>query len=873
MMKDNNNLKTYRPLPWYKSVWNSFKEKIKDKRHNFKFPWKKLLIIFILGLIVLGIYVLVLINRVSVPLRNPYDKTGFVEAEQFIKTNGAETIIENESYQLIFNNENTTFVLKDLATGSEYRSNPSTTSTRFLDPLIVYYAGSLGADTPMGVYDNAIKQQDYLIRLTTNSIEVLYEIGGKKTVDRTDFPEIINDDRMQEKILSKLEKGSISYRRVTEQCYVIGELNGIKVWKLKDGIQTSMLNQLYKVFYEECGYTVEDLEYDLKLNGIVYEDKYAYIEIAIMYTISDKGLDISLINESIYEKEKFPLVYVDVLPYFASAGLTDHGYTLVPDGSGSLIDFNNNRSFAVRYQQRIYGHELAAIQNVMKTKTETLNLPLFGKKINDNGLIAIADEGAEMASIIAGVSSVDNPYNQAYFRYYLRESEPFKFASISSSSVIIKWTDWYATSDFKINIILVNDDQGSYSAMAKTYQNYLIDKGILSLKDKTNTVTLDLTLLGGYLVRENFIGFPYMTVKSLTNTDEVKHIVDDLIQDGITEINVIYKGWSNDGLKPSYMGEITYNKQTGKKKSLLALQDYFNNHDLNFFPEVMINTAYTKKDFNERNDAVRNVFGKVVKNYDYNEAIFYADNDTLPYYTLKPTTYEKTLSNISKKYNSLTFNNIAFSDFGNQSYGSYDKKDNLFRTDTINYFNNVMDDKHSSFNNIMFRNPNLYALKYANYVTDIPTYGTNYQIVGASVPFYQLVLSGYLDYSSYSFNIDDKYSFNWHKMKAIETGSNISMTWSYHTTIDLAKTEYSSYYSTYYKNWYDKLLETYQELNGVGIYHTTLDKHEILNTDGSITKTIYENGKEIVFNYSITSYNYNGFIISPNSYQVVKEAN
>jgi len=837
-----------------------------------RFPWSRLIVIMLLGLIVLVIYLAVILNQVTIPIRDPYDKTGFIEASQFIKDNGNETIIENENYKFNFNNKDTTFVILDKETNIEYRSNPDTTSGRFLDTLKVYYAGSLGASTVMSVYEKAVEYEDYLIRKDTDSIEILYMIGGKKNVDSSDFPEVIKDVRMQAKILSKLEEGTTAYRRVAEQCYVEGELNGEKVWKLKDGIQTSVLTNLYKIFYEDAGYTVEDLEYDLEQNGIVYEDRYAYVEVSIKYTLTEDGFDIKLINDSIFEKEKFPLLYIDVLPYFGYADLSDEGYTLVPDGSGALIEFNNNRSFALPYNQRIYGKERAVVKEVMENSTEMLNLPLYGMKKNDSGFISIAEEGAEMASIIANVSSVENPYNQAYYRYHFRESEVFQFSSINSSTTIVEWTPFYNINDFNAKVMFVHEDNGSYNGMAKVFQEYLIEKEVLSKKDQTSKVTLDLTLLGGYLIDENFIGIPYTTVKSLTNTDQVKQIASLLVENDVTDINLIYKGWTNDGLKPTYIGKVEYNKVTGSKKDFINLQEYLTDLNINFYPEVLMNTAYTGDNFNENNDAVRNVFNKVVKNHDYNEAILYRDLSTLEYYTLKPTTYENTFESLISSFNKTNFNNVAFNDFGNGLYGSYHKKETLFRTDTLNLFEESLANNSLNFNKTLINNPNLYALKYTDVATYIPTTTTKYQIVGLGVPFYQLVLSGYLDYSAKSFNLDDKYTFNWHKMKAIETGSNINLTWSFESTIDLAETEYSYYYSTYYNNWFDKTIDTYNELNNLGIYSSSLKDHQTLKSDGSITKTTYENNVEIVFNYSVSDYDYNGIIVSPNSYTVIKEA-
>jgi hypothetical protein len=868
---ENKNF-TYRPRPWYKKIPLDLKNGIISYWHSFKFPWKKLMILLVLGLIGLSVYLAVVFSQVVIPERAPYDKTSFISAVDYKNTNGFETIMENPNYKFVLNNNNTTFAITDKLTNEVWRSNPDTTSERFLEPIIVYVAGSLGAPLSMGALEKAVKFDDYYFRKTDNSLEILYEIGGKKDVDRTDFPEIITDERMQEKILSKLEEGSLAYRRVTEQCYVTGDLQGVSVWKLKDGITTVPLRNLYKIFYEDCGYTLDDLQDDLRANGIIYEDTYAYIEIAIRYTLTDEGFSVEVINDSIFEKQKFPLVYLDLLPFFGCGNQTDTGYAMIPDGSGILIDFNNNRSFAMPYQQRIYGKELAINQEVKENPAEKISLPLYGMKRNNQGFIAISEEGAEMASIVAKTSSNDSPYNQAYYRYQLRESETFVFSAINSSTNIVKWTDWYSVANFSVSIRFLHEDNASYSAMAKNYREYLQTKNLLVNNDQTSRVMIDLTLLGGYLDHDNIIGIPYNVVRSLTNTDQVKQIVKALTAFGITDVRIIYTGWANDGIKPTYMGNIHYNRLVGQKPQLQQLADYLKEEGISFYPEANLSKVYTAKHFSEKELAIRDVFSHVVANHAYNEATLYEDQRTMTEYLLKPTTYENTLNYLISIYQKLEFSNIAFSDFGSQMYGSYEKKDNILRTDTLLLIEEASA-KLTAFDQVIIRNPSLFSLKEHTVATDIPIYGTNYQIVGSSVPFYQLVLSGLIDYSGKSFNLDDRYPFDWHKMKAIETASNISLTWSYEETIQLTNTEYSFYYSTYYRNWLVKTVELWKEMADSGVYNTYLIKHESLKADGVVTKSTYANGLEIVFNYGLTPYVYGFQAINPNNYQVVKGAN
>ena len=858
--------KEYRSFNFIVEFFKKIKDGIINYFKNFKVPWVKIFIVILIGILGLSLYLVVSLTKVRVPIREPYDKTGFVLAKEYRDNYGDVTIIENDQFAFTFDNKKTLFTLTDKETGEDWTSNPIGAAARFQDPFIVYFAGPLGAVSKMGVIDKAVNYDDFLLRLDDDSLEVLYLVGGKKEIDQSDFPKIISDERMQEMILSKLDPDSITYRRVTEQYYDQLQ-NEEGVWRLRDSLQPARLVLLYEIFYDICGYTEEDLKYDLELYDIKYEDKYPYIEISIRYTLTDEGLEVVIINDSIVEKANYPLVYIDVLPYYGCAGTEDSGYTLVPDGSGALIEHNNLRSYAMPYNQRLYGKDIVAKKDILLPHSEKAGLPIFGIKRNNQAFIAICEEGAEQATLIARASSVDNPYNQAYYRYLIREYESFDFRS---KVIVNEWTPWYNTADFTLKYCTVREDEGSYVAMAKVFQNYLLSEGLL--QDSHNRqLGFNLTVLGGYIALDNFLGIPYQPVRSLTNTKETLLIAEALHDAGIRNLNIIYSGWANDGIKPTYAGKVYYNRAVGTQNDFKVLQEQLSQLNIGFYPEVYLQTAYTNKDIKESRDVVRNVLGRVVKHYGYSEASLYANPSSTPYFTLKPTIYQKAYNTLVKNLSKININSIAFRDFGGELSGSYYKKETYFRTDTKEYFDKTLTiDSH--IENIAFHNPNLYALPYSSLILDLPVTTTPYQIINVAVPFYQLTLNGYIDYSGRSFNIDDKYSYNWHKMKAIETLSSPSFTWSYKSTVELADTEYSYYYSTDYLSWYEKAIETYQELDGLGVFNQTLINHKILIDDGSVVKSVYSNGKEIVFNYGISPYIYNGITIYANSYQVVKGA-
>lgn len=859
----------YSVLPWHKKLARNCKSWFNDNIINFKFPWKKVIIFTLFILVFGGLYLIVEFSQSNFPTREPYDKTSFIESELYIDDYGQTTEIENDDYQLVFNNKTTTFYLLDKRTGKTWYSNPSGASARFQNPLEIYYAGSLGKVNMISVIKEAVDYDDYLIKASNNTIEVLYLVGGKKEVDSSDFPTIISSVRMEELVLSKLEEGSTDYRRITQQAYVSGEVNGELVWKLKDGIQSSILKELYRIMYETCDYNETELKYDQEAHGILIEDTYPYFEISVKYTLNESGLDVVLVNDSIVEKEKYPLIYIDVLPYFGCGTTLDEGYIMIPDGSGGLIDFNNDRSFALPYNKRIYGTDYAKFMDTKPEDAAAIRLPVFGIKNNDEGFISIIKQGAEMTSILANNSSVDNPYNQAYYRYHVREGEVYEFVSINSAVSINQWTTDYNTEDLSLSYRFIDEEEATYNEMASLYQSYLIESGVITNSDITKKPTIDLTLLGGYTSDENFLGIPYETVRALTSSKEALEITQSLVDEGVDYLNVIYTGFSNDGIKPTYMGNIDFNRRTGLAKDFAELSNQLVNMNVNFYPEAYINTAYTDHNINKSRMVVEDVFGNTVYRYSYNPASLYQDTASKKIYTLRPYTYTDTLESIYKAFNRINSSNIAFTDLGNQVYGSYKKGDTVFRNEAVLEFINAME--QSNFNNMIFRNPNLYAITYAANITDVSLESSNYQIITDSVPFYSLVFSGYLDYSGLSLNTNDSHTYQYNVMKAIETGSNLSMTWSYKSTIDLVDTEYSNYYSTYYLNWYDTLISTYRELDNLGVYNSHLINHQILTDDGLVTKSTYENGMEIIFNYRNASYSFDNQDIPANNYVIVEE--
>ncbi len=884
-MEDN-----YFTLPFYKKWFINIKNYFKKKKENFKFPFVKLGI-FLLVLIMVGAIVLIVVTgKKSFPVKAAYDKTNFVDYDNLTeeeKTN--PIIIENERYIFTLDPSTTHFVLTDKLTGQNFASNPTPRSE--IDTLTIWYEESRGEPFEYGNYQYSINYEDmhrYALRKTPNSIEVLYYLGGKVRIDYTDLPRLISQERFETLIQNRAEAYVAHLKEINDPNY--STYNRYLVYLRQYRLNTSygyyalnnpnaltpmVIEGLYKLFYEVCGYTTDDLTADNLENGIEPSKTYPTFEVSMRYSLEEENLKVELINESIKDYEDYPLIYIDILPYFSAVNADGKGYALIPDGSGAIVDFNNNRQYATNYEQRLYGDDLATSKNTFNFDKTKIALSVYGMMIEDDnltkGMINILESGSPNSSIVARINSEGNQngYNQIFYRYYYRETDTYKFESLAGLDDIQTWTN--DANDQSVTMLIESlADDVTYVGMAKQYQKYLIEQGVLTNKDDTKEVVFNLTLLGGYLEKRNFLGINYQKVQALTTSDNVETLALGLKQDGIKELNIIYQGFMNNGINTTYNGKIKFNKAITTKKKLQILQNHLAENTINFYPMFNIANIYTDKHISNKK-LITNQYGKTIVNYQNNEALYQQDLQTTPLYTLKPTTYKKTLKSIDKVLNKLKIQNMAFSDIGNILYGSYQSTDMIFKNQTLTLFQEIMQNYQNY--RMAFTAPNDYALKYATIAIDVPTEATDYTIFQTSVPFYQLVLSGYLDYSAESFNMNDEYSFAYHKMKAIETLSNIAMTWTYERTTDLVDTEYNYLYSTYYDNWYQASLDVYQELNALNIYSAYLINHQYLNAEATVVKTTYSNGVEIVLNYSPVDYLYNGILIAPNNYQVVKGGN
>ena len=147
-------------------------------------------------------------------------------------------------------------------------------------------------------------------------------------------------------------------------------------------------------------YNYDTLAYDHEL--VEYTSTAAAIplfKMALEYRLDEDGFNVRLPANSItFDEDNFRLTSIDVLPYMGAGSSENSGYTFIPDGSGTLIRFEDikERGLAgVIENGTMYGPDNAyhKFSDQYTGKTEEMRYPVFGIIENDKVVFLETEDG------------------------------------------------------------------------------------------------------------------------------------------------------------------------------------------------------------------------------------------------------------------------------------------------------------------------------------------------------------------------------------------------------------------------------------------------------------------------------------------------
>ncbi|MDO9629871.1 MAG: DUF5696 domain-containing protein, partial [Acholeplasmataceae bacterium] len=668
----------------------------------------KRIIIIVLLLSVLSLYAFGFKMKTSAASQNElisFSKEGFVDSSLLTETN--QLVAENTNFALYMNEIKSYFKVLDKRTGEFWESNPSVLDPWQIDPnkpitnsaidkqkstLEISYFNQAGSLTTINNYQYSIHhpasilneegKRTFSIKYIENGVQILYFIQDLE-VDYLYFP----------KYMPKEELEALEDFSVLNTLAYTGFNHEFQAYEIVNYVGMSRLvkRRLYDIFYGKLDYTRERAIEENESYGYFEQFEKVFFEIGIQITLNDKGIDTSIINESIVEPKNVKLARITLLPLFGTAvsiknDIPTQGYIVLPDGSGAVMEFNNGKFYQNAYRKRLYGQDLSLLPYKMAEQQQKINIPLYGMVKENGGFAAIITQGDAMAAINADVSERIDSYNKAFVSFNLRESESVTIGSGFSRYGVDLWTKEKVKTDFTVKYIFLEGLNNNYVGIAKAYQNYLIEEKNLIAIDQTTKTVLTTEFIGAYDRKDFFLGVPYYSLESLTTFDQAKSIIKDLKALGIDDINVLYTGSMNGGLDSGVHTKASIERVLGGNKDLNALDQYLASEGIKLYNTVDFMTASKYyRAFDQYRYTANRIRGSLALNFNYHypTRLPYSETNymhTSDDYVINPLYYQAIYEKFAKDYD---YDGIAFLNMGSMIAGNYPKNNILYKQDAI----------------------------------------------------------------------------------------------------------------------------------------------------------------------------------------------
>ena len=598
-------------------------------------------------------------------------------------------------------------------------------------------------------------------------------------------------------------------------------------------------NNVLRSGTDDCEIKVSDVKNGVK---VTYYYNKAGFSFPVEYTLEEDCLKASLKVSDIKEpKDEKIATEVTLMSSFGAASDTEDGCFVIPDGSGALVRFNNNKTMDTNaYQQRVYGNDVTVVPTSRGAVTEQIYLPVYGIVKEDNAMLVVASKGDSNAYISAQVSKQSNSsYNLCNFTFILRGTDTFYMSGNNSDKLTVFENGDIKSDDIELRYYPISKKGASYVDVANRYRQYLIEED--GVEPKSSKAAMYVDLYGGTLKKKPVLGIPVTLKQPVTKYDEALEILTELKNKGVDDMVVSYNGWTNDGIRRKVDTGASPSGTLGGKSSFNKLTDFIGENGFEFYPASSSRDFYSGNGYYSFTSTCVRVSGSYSRIVSYDRAYGIPDGFKKNMSLLSPSYYGEVYGDIASSYAKAGLSGAAVDNAASSLYGDYGKKDiSRYKAMTLaeEAFGKLSDSLDNGF---IADGANAYALPYVSHITNVPLSSSRFDIFNEDVPFYQIVMHGLVPYSTTPVNGDADPSQL--LLMAAATGSSLSYDMIYNETSKLKDTDYDRYYYANYHYWADTAAEEYKLLAPLldSVSDSTITGYDV-SDDGSLITTTFSNG-------------------------------
>ncbi|MCI6936224.1 MAG: DUF5696 domain-containing protein [Clostridiales bacterium] len=583
-------------------------------------------------------------------------------------------------------------------------------------------------------------------------------------------------------------------------------------------------------------------QYELLDHGLlcsaVFEEQGISFQVKVCWEGSQITMELveGTLVEGLHDSP-FTLKSMTFLPFLGSSYSDSvDGYILIPDGSGALIRYRQPANYSSTYAARIYGKDYG-IESLASTADNTARpeaqalLPIYGMVhgAGQNGFLAVVENGAAYATILAAPAQTSNPYNWAAARFEFRQKyvKNINRKEGAGANVPQKVPNKVIP---RISFYFTEGEQARYDGMAVMYRQMLMQQGVLSpLHSEDRSVPLQLEVLGADK-KENFL---WNTTEVFTTFAQAEEIRESLANAGITNLEMVLRGYTKNNECGSRLLA-----SLGSRKELAALSRALS--ETGGALSLYLNPMTANEDqITLRTEAANNLSKNEIK---------WIDNLASRIY---PYTYLYRLTEVEERVQKAITNDygsgFALAQVSNKLYSDFTSGRELTRGESLDRVIAMVESLTDGKRIAMYQ-PNQYLWQYTDKMFDLPVSNSQILYETDCVPFLQIVLSGCVELYGSTINASS-YSTE-RLLRQIEYGMAPAFVVTGCESVELFNTAQERYFSTNFLDWQPQIVQAYRTVSeGLGdVWGHSIVSHRCLQN--GLIRVEYDNGVGIYLNYT-----------------------
>ncbi len=623
----------------------------------------------------------------------------------------------------------------------------------------------------------------------------------------------------------------------------------------------------------------------------VDEDLDLTIE-AYMY-LSEEGFELEIKNEDVYGTALPYLSSISLATFLGAVGGIDYefsttpkdgenlgdydyieiqrdmvdGYSFVPDGSGALIRFLDNSVSLSKYQAYVYGSDPSQSIQTYRTWSgtyvpfKTASIPVYGMAHGNNqaAYVAYATSGDPYMYVISTPEENVYHYNYTYakFNYHFLYE---KLYTLDGDNPVSTISDEANVFDIHMHYDFLQGDgstdgyPANYVGMALKYKDYLKSTGMLN--DYVSSVD-DIGIRLDFLMADSESSIVGYNTQVSTTASDIEKILNQVYDQGITNVSSGLIGWQKEGVTLGDPSKTVFTSAIGSKgeyEDLIAT-----------FLEKGIDISFYQDYYNINEEQISLYRNASKHPAGWYGRLFTGDDPISVFYYARPIKSVEWLNEQTDTFIDLGVRSVTIDGMTSRLVTDY-TLDTTFRNDAISLYQAALANLSQDVL-LNLTKPNMYLFPYTDRYLQINVYSTQYLIETDTVPFLQILLQGtmelYAIYSNFSFYTDSDV------LRMIDYNVYPSFVLTNEPSFVLADTNSSEYYSTEYRLYEELIQSIYFRVNGAlsSVINAEWVNREVIRV--GVIRNTYDNGVEIIINYTDTAQTVGTDTIQAMSYLVL----